>query len=351
MFSGLDFVWFFFFETVERVQCDMRCDMNAMSDTERSGNNKLGKRSGRLFVLQSLNDGLDINGVAGTVSSDNINLEWNVKWDFMWHVQLVLPESKHAKLPDMLQKSWFASSSSCSSVLSVSPWRSLRCSSPSPMSCRIRLDGPTSENFSCQLYSTVNEKEHETVFFVRHMNFCFLLLKYTSSPFQLPILPFFLKKGAWEYFLARDLKHCVNNKTFLRIWLRWNVRSALSLFLLLLSTIPLFPANEVQTRNGAIEDPHTRFKIAMNSQRMWQEVFVLDRETSVEFSSFLVKFVFCVANFESIEWPKLAQQSPSFDRSPILLLYRRLGGRRWWYYRTLSREVWDCELCDCKLPT
>ena len=27
-----------------------------------------------------------------------------------------------------------------------------------------------------------------------------------------------------------------------------------------LSAIPLFPANEVQTRNGAIEVPHTRFK-------------------------------------------------------------------------------------------
>ena len=27
----------FFLETVEQVQCDMRCDMNAMSDTERSG--------------------------------------------------------------------------------------------------------------------------------------------------------------------------------------------------------------------------------------------------------------------------------------------------------------------------
>ena len=45
----------------------MRRDMNAMSDTERSGNNKLGKRSGRLFLIGSLNDGLDINGVAGTV--------------------------------------------------------------------------------------------------------------------------------------------------------------------------------------------------------------------------------------------------------------------------------------------
>ena len=28
---------FFFFETVEQVQCDMRCDKNAMSDTERVG--------------------------------------------------------------------------------------------------------------------------------------------------------------------------------------------------------------------------------------------------------------------------------------------------------------------------
>ena len=35
---------FVFLETVEQMQCDMRCDMNAMSDTERSGNNKLGKR-------------------------------------------------------------------------------------------------------------------------------------------------------------------------------------------------------------------------------------------------------------------------------------------------------------------
>ena len=32
-----------------------------------SGNNKLGKGSGRLFVIRWLNDGLDTNGVAGTV--------------------------------------------------------------------------------------------------------------------------------------------------------------------------------------------------------------------------------------------------------------------------------------------
>ena len=63
----LECLFLFFWRRVEQVQCDMRCDMNAMSDTERSGNNKLGKRSGRLFVIRSLNDGLDINGVAGTV--------------------------------------------------------------------------------------------------------------------------------------------------------------------------------------------------------------------------------------------------------------------------------------------
>ena len=56
---------FFFLETVEQVQCDMRCDMNAMSDTV--GTTNWCKGSGRLFVIPSLSDGLDINGVAGTV--------------------------------------------------------------------------------------------------------------------------------------------------------------------------------------------------------------------------------------------------------------------------------------------
>ena len=58
---------FFFLETVEQVQCDMRCDMNAMSDRERVGTTNWVKEGGRLFVIRSLNDGLDINGVAGTV--------------------------------------------------------------------------------------------------------------------------------------------------------------------------------------------------------------------------------------------------------------------------------------------
>ena len=43
----------------------MRCDMNAMSDTV--GTTNWCKGSGRLFVIRSLSDGLDINGVAGTV--------------------------------------------------------------------------------------------------------------------------------------------------------------------------------------------------------------------------------------------------------------------------------------------
>ena len=50
----------------------------------------------------------------------------------------------------------------------------------------------------------------------------------------------------------------------------------------------------------SVEDPHTRLKVAMNSQRMGPSVFLQDRETSVEFSSFLVKFVFCIGNFEDL---------------------------------------------------
>ena len=78
----------------------------------------------------------------------------------------------------------------------------------------------------------------------------------------------------------------------------------------------------------AIEDPHTRFKIPMNCQRMSSFVFLQDRETSTDFSSFLVKFVFCMGDFESIEWPNLAQQVQTFNRSAILLLHRRPCGRR-----------------------
>ena len=61
------FVCFFFLETFEQVQCDMRCDMNAMSDTERVGTTNWVKEGGCLFVIRSLNEGHDINGVAGTV--------------------------------------------------------------------------------------------------------------------------------------------------------------------------------------------------------------------------------------------------------------------------------------------
>ena len=50
-------------------RCSATCNVtwNASNDTERSGNNKLGKGSGRLFLIQSLKDGLDIHGVDGNV--------------------------------------------------------------------------------------------------------------------------------------------------------------------------------------------------------------------------------------------------------------------------------------------
>ena len=51
------------------MRCDIPCGMNAMGDRT-SGNNKLGKGSGRLFLIGSLKEGLDLDGVDGTVRLD-----------------------------------------------------------------------------------------------------------------------------------------------------------------------------------------------------------------------------------------------------------------------------------------
>ena len=59
----------------------------------------------------------------------------------------------------------------------------------------------------------------------------------------------------------------------------------------------------------------------MNCQCISPLDFLRDRETFVDFSPFLVNLLFCMGNFESVEWPNLAQQLHTFDCSAILLLH------------------------------
>ena len=83
---------------------------------------------------------------------DNVNIfEWDWNRAFLWHIPFFWTWCRLMKHPDFLPKSCLGSNSSysrcCSteSGSSVSPSRSLRCSSPSSMSCRIRSDVQISE--------------------------------------------------------------------------------------------------------------------------------------------------------------------------------------------------------------
>ena len=120
------------------------------------------------------------------------------------------------KLPDTLQKSCLASNSSSScwsaeSGSSVSPWKSLRCSSPLSMPCRIRSNARISElcpaNFA-----------KRGIWNCRHKNFFLSLPTYTSdasfscnsSTSSTRKSPFHRKTTSVK--IQKNLKHLAKNK-------------------------------------------------------------------------------------------------------------------------------------------